>query len=153
MALYLVQHGRSHAKDVDPDQGLTAEGRAEVQRIADVARGYGVSVHTILHSGKTRARQTAVIMAEALTPAGGVKEKTGLQAMDDVTALSGLIDSSADIMLVGHLPFMQRLAAWLITGSIEPPVFKFQNGGIVCLKEYPEAGGWVIAWSLMPNIG
>ncbi len=152
MALYLVQHGRSHAKDVDPDQGLTEKGRAEVQRIADVARGYGVSVHTILHSGKTRARQTAAILAEALTPVGGVKEKTGLKPMDDVTALSGLIDSTADMMLVGHLPFMQRLTSWLITGSIEPPVFQFQNGGIVCLKENPDLSGWVIAWSLMPNI-
>ena len=153
MALYLVQHGRSHTKDVDPDQGLTKKGRTEVQRIADVARGYGVSVHSILHSGKTRARQTAAILAEALTPAGGVKEKSGLKPMDDVTALAGLIDSSADMMLVGHLPFMQRLTSWLITGSIEPPVFQFQNGGIVCLKENPDVGGWVIAWSLMPNIG
>ena len=153
MALYLVQHGRSHSKESDPEQGLTEEGRSEVQRIADVAQGYGVSVHTILHSGKTRARQTAAIMATALSPPGSVKEKSGLKPMDDVTALAGVIESAADLMLVGHLPFMERLAAWLITGSIEPPVIKFQNGGIVCLKENPDPGGWVIAWSLMPNIG
>ncbi len=152
MALYLVQHGRSHAKDVDPDQGLTDDGRSDVQRIADVARGYGVRVHSILHSGKTRARQTAAIMAEALKPDGGLKEKNGLKPMDDVTALAGLVDSATDLMLVGHLPFMERLTAWLITGSIEPPVIKFQNGGIVCLKENPDSGSWVIAWSLMPNI-
>ncbi len=153
MALYLVQHGRSHSKESDPEQGLTEEGRSEVQRIADVAQGYGVSVHTILHSGKTRARQTAAIMATALSPPGSVKEKSGLKPMDDVTALAGVIESAPDLMLVGHLPFMERLTAWLITGSIEPPVIKFQNGGIVCLKENPDPGGWVIAWSLMPNIG
>ena len=153
MALYLVQHGRSHPKDVDPDQGLTDDGRADVKRIADVARGYGVKVHTILHSGKKRARQTAVIMAEALAPTGGIMEKTGLKPMDDVTALAGLIDSTEDPMLVGHLPFMQRLTSWLITGSIEPPVIKFQNGGIVCLKKDSDTAGWVIAWSLMPFIG
>ncbi len=153
MALYLVQHGRSHAKDVDPDQGLTDDGRSDVQRIADVARGYGVKVHSILHSGKTRARQTAAIMAAALSPPGGINEKSGLKPMDDVTALAGVIDSAPDLMLVGHLPFMERFAAWLITGSIEPPVIKFQNGGIVCLKEIQDPGGWVIAWSLMPNIG
>ena len=153
MALYLVQHGRSHPKTADPEQGLTEEGRSEVQRIADVARGYGVNVHTILHSGKTRARQTAAIMAKTLSPPGGVEAKTGLNPMDDVTALVGVIDSTTDLMLVGHLPFMERLTAWLITGSIEPPVIKFQNGGIVCLKDNPDPGGWVIAWSLMPNIG
>jgi phosphohistidine phosphatase len=73
--------------------------------------------------------------------------------MDDVTALVGVIDSITDLMLVGHLPFMERLTAWLITGSIEPPVIKFQNGGIVCLEDNPDPGSWVIAWSLMPNIG
>ncbi|MDJ0720888.1 MAG: phosphohistidine phosphatase SixA [Desulfobacterales bacterium] len=153
MALYLVQHGRSHPKTVDPEKGLTEEGRSEVQRIAEVARGYGVRVHTILHSGKTRARQTAAIMDATLSPPGGVREKTGLNPMDDVTALAGVVDSATDCMLVGHLPFMERLTAWLITGSIEPPIIKFQNGGIVCLKENPDPGGWVIAWSLMPNIG
>ena len=153
MALYLVQHGRSHPKDVDPDQGLTDDGRTEVKRIADVARGYGVNVRMILHSGKTRARQTADIMAAALAPADGVKAKSGLKPLDDVTALAGLVDATADVMLVGHLPFMQRLTAWLITGSIEPPVFQFQNGGIVCLKENKDAGGWVIVWSLSPHIG
>ena len=39
MALYLVQHGRSRPKDVDPDQGLSDEGAAETKRIAEVARG------------------------------------------------------------------------------------------------------------------
>ena len=153
MTLYLVQHGLSLPKDEDPQKGISVEGRAATERIAEVAQGYGVRVDTILHSGKTRARQTAAIMAAALTPAAGVKEKTGLKPMDDVTALGGLIDSADNVMLVGHLPFMQRLTSWLITGSIEPPVFKFQNGGIVCLKEIPELGGWMIAWSLMPNIG
>ena len=153
MALYLVQHGKSHRKDNDPEQGLTDEGRAEVARIADVARGYGVKVDAILHSSKKRARQTADIMARALEPADGINEKTGLKPLDDVTALGGLIDSAPNVMLVGHLPFMARLTSWLITGSIEPPVFAFQNGGIVCLKENHEAGGWVIAWSLMPHIG
>ena len=153
MALYLVQHGKSHSKDIDPEQGLTEEGQTEVTRIADVARGYGVKVDAILHSTKKRARQTAEIMARALEPADGIKEKTGLKPMDDVTALGGLIDSAANVMLVGHLPSMARLTSWLITGSIEPPVFAFQNGGIVCLQENIEAGGWVIAWSLMPHIG
>lgn len=55
-------------------------------------------------------------------------------------------------MLVGHLPFMERLTAYLITGSIERPVFRFQNGGIVCLDETPDKQSWVIKWSLMPHI-
>jgi phosphohistidine phosphatase len=56
-------------------------------------------------------------------------------------------------MLVGHLPFMERLTAFLITGSIDRPVFKFQNSGIVRLDKDPETQAWVILWSLMPAIG
>ena len=108
MALYLVQHGKSHRKDNDPEQGLTDEGQAEVARIADVARGYGVKVDAILHSSKKRARQTADIMARALEPADGIIEKTGLKPMDDVTALGGLIDSERDAQLSEALARLQR---------------------------------------------
>ncbi len=52
MALYLVQHGKSLPKDVDPDQGLSDEGITESKRIADVARGYQVKVTLIKQSGK-----------------------------------------------------------------------------------------------------
>jgi phosphohistidine phosphatase len=56
-------------------------------------------------------------------------------------------------MLVGHLPFMDRMASYLVTGSTNRPVFKFQNSGIVCLHKNPDTDSWVIVWTLMPNIG
>ena len=153
MALYLVQHGQCHSKDVDPAKGLTEAGRATATRIASVAKGYKVPVTCILHSGKKRARQTAEIFAEVLAPPDGLHTKSGLNPLDDVTALAGLIDSKDNLMLVGHLPFMARLCSWLVTGDAETPVFQFQNSGIVCLKPRPETAGWVIVWTLMPEIG
>lgn len=51
MAIYLVQHGKSLPKEVDPEKGLSAEGLAEVRRMAEVAKGYRVVVSQILHSG------------------------------------------------------------------------------------------------------
>ena len=48
---------------------------------------------------------------------------------------------------------MERLTAYLITGSMERPVFKFQNSGIVCLDKVPDTESWVIKWTLMPHIG
>jgi phosphohistidine phosphatase len=153
MALYLVQHGKSLSKDVDPDQGLSKEGTAETKRIAQVARDYQVPIVHIKQSGKIRARQTAEIFAGALNPAGGVEEVSGLKPLDDVTAFAATIDAAADTMLVGHLPFMERMTSYLVTGSAEKPVFKFQNSGIVCLEKDPESGSWVIVWTLMPKIG
>ena len=153
MALYLIQHGKSLSKDQDPDQGLSAEGIAETERIAKLAKDADVTVSQIRHSVKTRARQTAEIFAEALNPNQGTQEVSGIKPLDDVAAYAAEIDPVEDIMLVGHLPFMERMTAFLITGSIDKPVFKFQNSGIVCMDKDPEAQAWVIKWALMPNIG
>jgi phosphohistidine phosphatase len=153
MALYLVQHGKSLSKDVDPAQGLSDEGVTETKRIADVARGYQVNVSLIKQSGKTRARQTAELFASALDPAGGVEEASGLKPLDDVSAFAAAIDPAADTMLVGHQPFMGRMTSYLVTGSADKPIFKFQNSGIVCLDKDPDSGSWVIVWTLMPKIG
>lgn len=153
MALYLVQHGKSLSKDQDPEQGLSGEGLADVRRIAEVAAGYGVRPGVIRHSGKKRARQTAEIFAEALL---GEKSKTapisGIGPLDDVTMLANTLKISDNLMLVGHLPFMERLAGFLISGSAEKLVFKFQNGGIVCLDKNPDARWWFVKWALMPRI-
>ena len=63
------------------------------------------------------------------------------------------INSKENVMLVGHLPFMEKLTSYLITGDEDKPVFRFQNSGIVCLDQDETNGFWVIKWALMPNIG
>ena len=153
MSIYLVQHGKSMPKEADPEQGLSDEGVAETHRIAQVAAQYHVRVNCIHHSVKLRARQTAEIFAQALKPAYGIKEVEGIKPMDDVTAIASGLQPEDDLMIVGHLPFTAHLAAYLITGSTEPSVFKFQNSGIVCINKFPEESNWQIAWALMPNIG
>ncbi|SRR6056297_3476246 len=151
MSLYLVQHGKNLPKEEDPEQSLSATGKADTERIAQVAALYNIPVSVIRHSSKKRAKETAEIMAAALNPDQGIKEVEGLKALDDVTALAETVDAESNIMLVGHLPSLDRLAALLITGNQENSVISFQNGGIVCLHQ-PEAGQWSIKWSLMPDI-
>ncbi len=153
MALYLIQHGKSLPKDQDPDQGLSEEGVNETERMARLAQDYGVNVSQVRHSVKTRARQTAEIFAIALKPQNDIQEISGIKAMDDVAAYATKIDPDENVMLVGHLPFMERMTSYLITGTIDQPVIKFQNSGIVCLDKDPETQSWVIKWTLMPNIG
>jgi len=152
MAIYLVQHAECLPKDQDPQKGLSDLGTANATRIAEVAAGYEVPVKKILHSGKKRAHQTAEIFAGRLAPSDGVATIAGIKPLDDVVPFGDQLKSDADVMIVGHLPFMERLTAYLITGSPEKPVFKFQNAGIVCLDRHPDSGSWVIKWGLMPNI-
>ncbi len=153
MALLLVQHGKSLPKDKDPAKGLSEEGISEVEHIAGIAKKYGVNVSRIMHSGKKRALQTAEIFASALKPDEGIREIEGINPLDDVAVFADKIKISDNLMFVGHLPFMQRLTSYLITGSIEKPVFKFQNGGILCMDKNPEAAqAWFIKWALMPHL-
>lgn len=152
MALYLVQHGISLPKDADPEKGLSDFGISEVERIAKVAEGYDIAVRIIYHSGKKRAKQTAEIFEAALKPVDGVETISGINPLDDVTDFSLSLTTKKNQMFVGHLPFMERLTSYLVTGSSEPPVIKFQNGGIVCLDKHPDTQTWVIKWALMPNI-
>lgn len=151
MALYLVQHGKSLPKEIDPDQGLSPEGAGDAERTAQLAVNLGLKVSGILHSGKTRARQTAEVLAAALHPAEGIKEASGLNPLDDVVPWSSL-NPGAGLMLVGHLPFMERLAALLVAGSQEKPVIRFQNAGIVCLDRDESSVNWVVRWALVPKL-
>ncbi len=153
MALFLVQHGKNLPKDQDPDKGLSPEGNDTVRRIAQVAAGYGVAVKEIRHSGKKRARETAELLGDALKPSGGITSSDRLGPTDDPAAVASDIRLEDDLMLVGHLPFMEKMVSHLIHGDQDRPVIKFQNGGIVCLDFYPDTTDWVIKWALMPEIG
>jgi len=152
MALFLAQHGKSQPKDMDPGQGLSPEGIVEVERMATSARAQGLRVGRIVHSTKKRARQTAEIFAAALEPAGGVLEQEGLKPLDDPAAFAATIAETDDLLVVGHLPFMEKLVAYLVTGSMEPFVLKFINAGIVCLDRDPAGGRWFIRWTIVPRL-
>ena len=153
MAIYLVQHGKSLSKDIDPQQGISEEGQAEVDRIAAVASEYGIRVAEICHSGKKRALQTAEIFAKAFDIPDRLLEREGLKPLDDVAVFAESLNPGDDRMLVGHLPFMERLTSFLVAGDPDNIVFKFQNAGIVCLDQSSDNLSWFIKWTLMPNIG
>ena len=152
MALYLVQHGKSLSKDVAPDPGLTKDGKAAVVRIADVAASYGIRPTQIRHSGKQRAKETAEIMEKTLQVTTRLTPMKGIAPKDDVMPFAQTLDGIDGLMIVGHLPFLERLCALLTTGDPDLTVFKFQNGGIVCLDQLPPPFGWVIKWALLPEI-
>ncbi len=154
MPLYLVQHGISLPKEQDPEQGLSQSGYADVNRIAQVARSYSVRPAAIKHSGIKRARQTAEIFAETLLGDMNKAEPiSDIRPLDDVAVVANTLKTGDNLMLVGHLPFMERLTGLLVAGSAEMLVFKFQSGGIVCLDKDEDAQRWFIKWTLMPRVG
>lgn len=155
MALFLVQHGISATKDVDSERGLSGQGRVETERIAQVANGYSIRVEKIVHSGKKRAEQTATVYHDTLSVKAPLEFISGINPMDDVQAFTKSINPEMDLMVVGHMPFMQRFVSYLTMGSEEIRVYQFQNSGIVCLDKSEGTDGkfdWYIKWTLNPNI-
>ena len=151
MRVFLMQHGRPVSKEEDPDKPLSDQGRDDVNRMAVFLENCGVRVEEILHSGKTRARQTAEIMGSKLNPHKDTIQKNGLSPMDDVRGITDQInESEKDLMIVGHLPHLAKLTSRLVIGSESPPVVGFQQGGVLCLDN--SGGAWIIAWMLVPEI-
>ncbi|WP_300458681.1 phosphohistidine phosphatase SixA [Desulfobacula sp.] len=150
MALFLVQHGLSLSKDLDPEKGLSKAGEEVTQRIADVAKAYAINVTKIVHSNKKRAVQTAAIFQDTLQPTTSLEKMSGIQPLDPVIPFGDRIDPTANLMVVGHLPFMEKLVSYLTAGIQDIRVYKFQNSGIVCLDR--EDNDWYIKWTLNPTI-
>ena len=118
MRLYLVQHGDAELKEVDPDRPLTAVGAGDVKRMATFLRGRQLSVSAIWHSGKTRAAQTAELLSEAFAAEGGIRQRDGLAPNDPVGPVRRAVEAAgADLMIVGHLPFLGKHASLLLTGE------------------------------------
>jgi phosphohistidine phosphatase len=159
MRIYLMQHGAARSKEEDPDRPLTDQGRSDVRRVAERLAAPGP--HRLLHSGKTRARQTAEVLAGGLEDARGtrppVEEAAALGPVDDPSPWAErLASAEADgTLLVGHLPFMEKLAARMLAEREAPPVVRFQKGGILCLERNDEGGdggAWAVRWFVTPEL-
>ena len=142
MRVFLVRHGEAQREEVDPERHLTERGAEVVRRIAAEAVDVGVQPTRILHSGKARARQTAEIWGGLA--GAGVAEADALAPNDDPAVWAARLDGETrDVMLVGHLPHLERLTGLLVRGDADQPVAGFPAGGLVILERTDS--GWAVA--------
>lgn len=151
MRLYLVQHAEAKSEEQDSERPITPKGRKDTIQIAKITGQAGIEVAQIRHSGKTRAKQTAGILGQHINPQNGIVEAPGIGPVDDVKPIGDEITAGdQNLMLVGHLPFMERLTGYLITGDPDKKVVDFHNAGVVCLKRDREA--WLVDWIVIPDV-
>jgi phosphohistidine phosphatase len=152
MRVYLVQLGKALSMEENPDRSLTDEGRRDVEKVAAFVKPLNLQVDAIVHSGKTRAAQTAELLASAVTTERGVAARDGLAPNDSVEPLRQELQTAVkDIMIVGHMPFLRILASALVVGQEPPSVVGFRQGGVVCLERTDE-GTWHVAWVVTPEL-
>jgi phosphohistidine phosphatase len=151
MYVYLVQHAEADREE-GSGKDLTEKGRLDIESVAHHLKRLNVQVKQIFHSGKTRAQSTAKVLARHLNPSNGVSAAPGLAPLDDPEIWSGRIaPMDEDILLVGHLPHLGRLAALLMTGDKEKQVINFQMGSAVRLRRMA-ADQWAVDWMVVPEL-
>jgi phosphohistidine phosphatase len=151
MKLYLVQHGEAKSEVEDPERSLTAKGEGEVRGVSKKATGLNIRPSKLYHSGKLRARKTAEIIADALKiPDLPIQAVQGLNPNDNVRPWAErILKEREDLMLVGHLPFLEKLTSLLLCGNEMARLVLFRYGAIVCLDQ-KEDEGWAVRWILTP---
>jgi len=115
--IFLVHHAEAAEAQIDPQRGLTENGRRHAERLAHAAAERQVKPVTIWHSGKLRARQTAAALRQSCNPLAEFSAIRGLQPTDPAEWIRDrLLGNQRDVMLVGHMPNLARVLE-ILTGA------------------------------------
>ncbi len=151
MRVYLVQHGDAVPKEVDPDRPLSDGGRRDIERLAKFLNAAKVRVSRIIHSGKTRAQQTAEILAKHSGGNVRISALSGLNPDDPPKVFAKQIEEIDDgTVVVSHLPFLGLLLSRLVADDDDQPVVSFKPGSVACIEK-DTAGRWSITLVVRPE--
>ncbi len=149
MLVYLAQHGLALPKETDPERPLSDQGREDIARCAGFLSLFvRPRPAEIVHSGKLRAAQSAAMFAEAWQICS-ISKGDGLAPHDDPSIWhERLHGEHRDLMLVGHLPHLERLTGLLLCGHEGARPVRMRNGGVSCLER--DGNCWHLLWSIHP---
>ena len=148
MYVYLMQHGEALSEEHAPGRPLSLTGIEQVKAVALSAYRAEIRIPVIYHSGRLRARRSAELLSDEV--GGEVVAREGLEPKDDVeTVAEWLQNQSEDLALVGHLPFLDRLAGRLVNGDPGKSVVNFRFGVLVRLIR--NDSGWKVDWIARPS--
>lgn len=152
MNLYLVQHAEAVPSEVHPERPLSDQGRADIEKVAHYAEKHlAIEVLAVTHSGKLRAKQTAEVLFRHVQCLQGVVPVKDLEP----DASPGIWQERLtlmedDVIVVGHLPHLEKLAGLLLCGDEHRRPVEFHNAGIVCLHRRGQS--WAIRCVLTPDM-
>lgn len=122
-----------------------------MEKVAGFLKNATIFVEEIWHSGKPRALQTAQILAGAVLLKGKISAHDFLQPNDSPEKIAREIEErNADLMIVGHLPFMGYLASFLLSGLEQSDLVAFERGAVLCLERFNRK--WMVKWMLAPDL-
>lgn len=167
MELYILRHG--DAVDLiaggytsDGQRPLSAQGQEEVAGVAAGLANLGLCLDRLLTSPLVRARQTADLLAASLTVAEPPTICPDLGPGGQLTAIlnaarrgqgTGASRRGQRVMVVGHLPSLGQLAAWLVWGDPDLAI-PLRTAGLcrVDLADGAGPGQGDLRWLLPPRL-
>jgi len=151
MKLYLMRHGEALSAQVDPQRGLSDNGKIGIELVAKYIQEKGITFSHIFHSKKKRAHETADIMAKYVSPAAKVELNKNIAPDDDPNLILNEINNwNEDTLIASHLPFVPNLISLLTGKDAYLTAISFETGTLVCLEKKPKSA-WEISWSTSPT--
>ena len=153
MRLLLMRHGEAVQASEDVSRPLSARGRADVLKVAGQLKQSNLQIDQIFHSGKTRALETAKIVAQTLNLEDKLCERQGLGPNDPYQVLArelqdeAIEHSTKTLMITGHLPFLADLVAELVCENRRR--FVFEPATVMALTSTPTSK-WMIETVVRP---
>ncbi len=150
MKLYLVRHGKYVTDTSIISNALSEEGQADILRLAQQFSKANLKIPHVFHSSKMRALATAQMLANVVNQ-NRCEFIQGLEPNDHILPMVKKIWTfKDDLMLVGHLPFLSKLASKLLIDDENANLVDFHPGTAVCLNY--ENYYWSIYWVLTPEM-
>lgn len=146
-----MRHGDSIPAGNDDERPLSEQGIKDVKKLANFIAPYHLKIARILQSNKYRAQQTASLLLSGFTNPPSIESRAELDPMARVQLMVPEINSwSEDSLLVGHMPYMSKLAAELLLGDENKEIIVFKTATMVCLESTEHF--WTIRWMLTPEL-
>jgi len=151
MKLYLARHGDALSSENDPLQPLSQRGIHETESVARLLQPFNLELDEIVHSTKLRAKQTAEILGKTLAPELTLIQLEGLKPNDPIDPILEEISTfDRVVLIVGHLPFMEKLLTKLLTGQEGISPVELSASCVICLEQIDRV--WKISWMVSPRI-
>lgn len=151
MKIYLVRHGESVPEGDDNERSLTKKGMEDVKKLAHFIDPLHIHVAKILQSEKCRAQQTASILSSSVQ-FNMIETYSELDLPKLIRSMiKVLYAEKIDLMLVGHLPYLEHLVGWLVVEDENKRLITFKTATMVCLEQKDQLE-WVISWMINPEL-
>jgi phosphohistidine phosphatase len=142
--LYFAQHGLALNEAENPDRPLSEAGIKQTIAVANHLHATKVTISHVFHSGKLRALQTAEIFVTTLK-LRTISKLEHMSPNDDIHLIGQKLNIN-NALYIGHLPHLEKLVSYLVTGKEKPNIINCQNIAVICLEK--TSSNFYVQWHL-----